>query len=1002
RAVLSIVLFAGLVGVGSAAHASFPGTNGPIVFTSNSDGDYELYSVNPNGSGLHQLTTNTSDDLNPSVSPDGTKIAFASTRNGNYEIYTMGIAGSSPQRLTNNSLVDLDPAWSPDGTKIDFTRSVGSNFDIFVMNANGSSVSDLTNSASTNTAPAWSPDGTKIAFTSDRTGNFDVYTMPAAGGVPTQLTNTPATDDQPDWAPDGSSILFESDRFSGDFDIFKMQPNGSGVVQVTSGASDETYGVFSPDGTKVLYARDAGAAKQLVIQNADGSGVQQITDNQAINVDGNWGPTLEQVPSPTPPSTTPTPITPSPSGSTPTQVSPSPSQSTPGIGCTTSYHGWFEPTQAVFQDDPPEDPNFQDKATKQLSEVSDHQYNAELVMIDHRKTVLYGVLRTVMQNRKKHFINSRDAIVIAGTTTCKLQGSQGIHFNITQGQGTLDTIVAPAKDSKVPVPSKPGDRKPFSVTINVRPTVGVPVNPFEFTAPGPYTIQGEALDADGQPTGLIVTVQGKVVDTTMPRTDFLPAIVTDQSAGAADVAKLQRESDRLADESQAMVPDYYPIATGTQFVHKRRLVINATKTGEGDLRATAASAEAKYQQIADQIYDKTGQKQEAKKKELRSQEAIAEVTRQLGAGGYLAGIGRVIVVLNDHDFDTIVPPPSKNTEGEGPTIKAMTASQKVIFLRTGLNHWTVGHELAHTLPYLWTGAVYNDKGEQTSNVMVHDCGKDFHNFEDSKHKWANGVRVTIGGVSVARTPDDIGEKKGNLAVNHFSIMSRASAKPRWIDQCTYWHLADVLQQNQDPPMLLVQGAIMRNGSRTAGKLFPAYQLDGTPDLVQGMGGKWAIVERDATGAVLGRFPFRPVWSPSDGGRNLLVRSISYRVPELPGAQSIDLVGPSATLDSLTYSANAPQVTIDYPQEGSSVPAYGGTVHVSWTGTDKDGDRLLYSVLYSTDGGSTWTPSSFEQSEMFSDVPAGAGDLSVKVIATDGVRTTSSRVDFGTTSPGPTP
>ena len=73
-----------------------------IAFTSNRDGNCEIYIMNIDGSGQIRLTNNPAFDLEPSFSPDGSKIVFETDRDGNCEIYIMNIDGSEQVRLTNN------------------------------------------------------------------------------------------------------------------------------------------------------------------------------------------------------------------------------------------------------------------------------------------------------------------------------------------------------------------------------------------------------------------------------------------------------------------------------------------------------------------------------------------------------------------------------------------------------------------------------------------------------------------------------------------------------------------------------------------------------------------------------------------------------------------------------------------------------------------------------------------------------------------------------------
>jgi hypothetical protein len=90
-----------------------PALNGKILFQSDRDGDYEIYTINPDGTGETQITDNTASDSWAAWSPDGSKIVFTSNRDGNTEIYYMNADGTSPTRVTNNTVSDGMPDWQP-------------------------------------------------------------------------------------------------------------------------------------------------------------------------------------------------------------------------------------------------------------------------------------------------------------------------------------------------------------------------------------------------------------------------------------------------------------------------------------------------------------------------------------------------------------------------------------------------------------------------------------------------------------------------------------------------------------------------------------------------------------------------------------------------------------------------------------------------------------------------------------------------------------------------
>lgn len=101
-------------------------------------------------------------------SPNGSQIVYNSHENGNWSIYTININGTGKTQLTSDAANYLSPVFSPDGSKIVFESDTAGNKDIWVMDANGKNKVQLTTDPASDSSPVWSPDGTKIAFRSNR------------------------------------------------------------------------------------------------------------------------------------------------------------------------------------------------------------------------------------------------------------------------------------------------------------------------------------------------------------------------------------------------------------------------------------------------------------------------------------------------------------------------------------------------------------------------------------------------------------------------------------------------------------------------------------------------------------------------------------------------------------------------------------------------------------------------------------------------------------------
>jgi len=279
---------------------------GRIAFTSDLDGDFEIYTMNVDGSNQVQLTNNYAWDCCARWSPDSTKIVFVSRREENMDIYLMDADGSDEIRLTDDPANDESPSWSPDGDRIAYSSGASGISNIYVMHADGSERTRLTDNELFNSSPNWSPHGTKIAYLSmdtrnDPTAYEEIFVMNADGSQPVQLTHNEVQDLEPAWSPDGTRIAYVStashavDKIN--WNIYVMNYDGNIRVQLTSGTTHEWSPVWSPDGTMMAFAScfdnpasSTGQICDTFMMNADGSNQTRLTDFHANSAISDWVP----------------------------------------------------------------------------------------------------------------------------------------------------------------------------------------------------------------------------------------------------------------------------------------------------------------------------------------------------------------------------------------------------------------------------------------------------------------------------------------------------------------------------------------------------------------------------------------------------------------------------------------------------------------------------------------------------------------------------------------
>lgn len=185
---------------------------------------------------------------------DAFDVVYDSRQEGSYHIYRKP-PNQPPRRLTTSGASNVEPRWSPDGTQIAYTASTAADrYEIYLMNADGSAPRRLLQrDFGYNWAASWSPDGQQILFSSNWEGLANLYTVGLDGNAPRRLTDE-GNNFLGVWSPDGKRIAFTSDRGGeGDNEIYIMNADGSGVEPLTNNAVDDAAPAWSPDGRYLAY-----------------------------------------------------------------------------------------------------------------------------------------------------------------------------------------------------------------------------------------------------------------------------------------------------------------------------------------------------------------------------------------------------------------------------------------------------------------------------------------------------------------------------------------------------------------------------------------------------------------------------------------------------------------------------------------------------------------------------------------------------------------------------
>ncbi len=249
---------------------------------------WEIYSADSDGKNVVQLT-----DFNearikkgPLFSPDGKTIIFHADIDAGAQLFSMDPNGNHLTQLTDLPGYNVEPYWSYDGTEIIFNHiPPDGNVKIYVMNSDGTKVRQLVKSGKNDWYPRFLT-STEVLFTSDEDADndHDIFTAQINDEKRNKLIDLPGINWFPELSPDGSKILFHSNHDdpelsdSGDYNIYKFDLKSKAVTPIIRLEGQELHAKWHPTKNKIIFERHtiSGESLGLFIFDFDTNKIERL------------------------------------------------------------------------------------------------------------------------------------------------------------------------------------------------------------------------------------------------------------------------------------------------------------------------------------------------------------------------------------------------------------------------------------------------------------------------------------------------------------------------------------------------------------------------------------------------------------------------------------------------------------------------------------------------------------------------------------------------------
>lgn len=189
-----------------------------IAFAVDTGGNLDIGVVGVDGTGLVRLTEDEAVDIEPVWSRNGQALFFVSSRTRGFDIFRLHVADGDVSPVVTAGGDQIQPAVSPDGSRLAYVSPVRGRLGTGGIWTRRLDVPDAEptlvhyEESEYRMRPQWTSDGTAFLYGTDEMGSNDIAIVPATGGNPVVVTSDPMGEFSPAVAPDGGSFAFISNR----------------------------------------------------------------------------------------------------------------------------------------------------------------------------------------------------------------------------------------------------------------------------------------------------------------------------------------------------------------------------------------------------------------------------------------------------------------------------------------------------------------------------------------------------------------------------------------------------------------------------------------------------------------------------------------------------------------------------------------------------------------------------------------------------------------------